>query len=99
MRIQTEAVQFKADQKLIDYIEERLWKLNKFFDRITEVRVFLRLENSGRVRDKIAAVEVHLPGGTLFAKESKKTFEASIEQVTRQLQRQIKKYKQRAKQK
>lgn len=99
MRIQTEAVQFKADQKLINYIEERLGKLNQFFDRITEVRVFLRLENSGRIRDKVAAVEVHLPGGTLFAKESKKTFEASIEQVTRQLQRQIKKYKQRAKQK
>ena len=83
MRIQTEAVQFKADQKLINYIEERLGKLNQFFDRITEVRVFLRLENSGKIRDKVAAVEVQVPGGTLFAKESKKTFEASIEQVTR----------------
>jgi ribosome-associated translation inhibitor RaiA len=48
MRVRTEAIQFKADQKLIDYIEKRLQKMPQFFDRIIEIKVTLKLENSGR---------------------------------------------------
>ncbi|RMF27700.1 MAG: 30S ribosomal protein S30, partial [Bacteroidetes bacterium] len=34
MRVHTEAVQFKADVKLLDYIEKKLSKLDHYFDRI-----------------------------------------------------------------
>ena len=37
MRVHTEAVQFKADSKLVLFIEEKLSKMTHFFDRIIDV--------------------------------------------------------------
>ncbi|MGK0363566.1 MAG: putative sigma-54 modulation protein [Saprospiraceae bacterium] len=93
MTIHTNAVAFKADSKLIDFINAKLTKLEQLFDRIIDARVVLKLENSGQVRDKIAEVRINLPGHVLIAKESHKTFEASIDATIDNLKRQIKRYK------
>ncbi|HMQ47254.1 MAG TPA: ribosome-associated translation inhibitor RaiA [Saprospiraceae bacterium] len=95
MRIHTEAVQFKADQKLITFIEKKMTKMTQFYDRIIEANVILKLENSGQVKDKIAEVKLSVPGEVLFAKESSKTFEASVDSATESLRRQLEKYKDR----
>ena len=95
MRVHTESVQFKADQKLITFIEKKLTKMEQFFDRIIEARVVLKLENTGKVKDKIAEVRLSVPGETLIAKDSKKTFEASIDAASTSLKRQLIKYKER----
>jgi putative sigma-54 modulation protein len=95
MRVRTEAVQFKADQKLIDYIDKKLQKMDQFFDRIIDAKVTLRLENSGQVKDKVAEVQLSVPGDTLFVKETNKTFEASIDSAIGSLKRQLIKYKER----
>ena len=65
MKIHLTAIHFDADQKLIDYIEKKASKLNQFFDRITDAQVFLKLENSGQVRDKI--VELNLSPTALLS--------------------------------
>ena len=88
MRVHTEAVQFKADQKLINFIDQRLQKMEHYFDRIIEAHVVLKLENSGQVRDKIAEVRLNVPGETLIVKETQKTFEASINTALDTLKRQ-----------
>jgi len=93
MRVHTEAVQFKADQKLINFIDQKLQKMEHYFDRIIEAHVVLKLENSGQVRDKIAEVRLNVPGDTLIAKETQKTFEASINTALDTLKRQLVKYK------
>lgn len=95
MKIHTEAVQFKADEKLLEFIEKKLSKLETFFDRIIEVNVILKLENAGQVKDKIAEVKVSVPGEVLFAKEVHKTFEGAIEGVLDTMKRQIQKYKEK----
>lgn len=95
MKVRTESVQFKADQKLLDRIEKKMAKLNTFFDRIIDADVKLRLENSGQVRDKVAEVKLSVPGTTLFAKETTKTFETSIDMVIDNLKRQLTKYKEK----
>ncbi|MDX1943110.1 MAG: ribosome-associated translation inhibitor RaiA [Saprospiraceae bacterium] len=93
MRVHTEAVQFKADQKLINFIDQKLQKMEHYFDRIIEAHVVLKLENSGQVRDKIAEVRLNVPGDTLIVKETHKTFEASINRALDALKRQLVKYK------
>jgi putative sigma-54 modulation protein len=95
MKVHTEAVRFKADEKLIDFIDQKLGKLERFYDRIIQANVTLKLENSGQVRDKVAEVRVILPGEMLVAKDSRKTFEASVEGVVRNLKRQLKRYKEK----
>ena len=97
MKVYTEAVQFKADQKLIEFIERKLAKMEQYFDRIIEARVILKLENSGQIKDKIAEVSLSVPGDTIFVKESNKTFEASIDSATDALKKQLIKYKERVK--
>ena len=95
MKVHTQALHFSADKSLIHFIEKKLGKLTQLFDRIIDADVILKLENSGRIRDKIAEVKITLPGGVLYVKESKKTFEASIDSATSSLKRQLIKYKQR----
>jgi putative sigma-54 modulation protein len=95
MVVYTEAVQFKADSKLLDFIEKKLSKMDQFFDRIINARVVLKLENAGQVKDKIAEVRIHVPGETLVAKFGSKTFEAAVEQAVDSLKRQIIKYKEK----
>jgi len=95
MRIQTETVQFKADQKLLDHIERKLQKLERLSDRITNAIVYLKLENSGQVRDKIAEIRLHVPGQVLVAKSSSRTFESSVDDAVESLRRQLNKYKEK----
>ncbi len=95
MKVHTEAVQFKADQKLIDFVDKKLNKLDQFFDRIIDAQVFLRLENSGQVRDKVAEIRLRVPGDTLITKSSSKTFELSVKDASDGMKRQLMKYKEK----
>lgn len=95
MKVYIEAVQFKADQKLLDFIEKKLSKMEVFFDRIINARVVLKLENSGQVRDKVVEVRLNVPGETLLASSVSKTFEASVDEALDSLKRQIQRYKEK----
>ncbi len=95
MKVHTESVQFKADKKLIEFIDKKIAKLDNYFDRIIDAEVKLRLENSGQVRDKVAEVRIHVPGQSLFAKETHKTFEQSVDTAVDNLRRQLTRYKER----
>jgi putative sigma-54 modulation protein len=77
----------------------KLSKLDSFFDRIIDANVKLKLENSGQVRDKVAEVKIQVPGSTLFVSETNKTFEASIDSAADNLKRQLKKYKEKMREK
>ena len=95
MKVHTEAVQFKADQKLYEFIEKKMEKLTSHFDRIINAEVKLRLENTGQVKDKIAEINLNVPGQTLFAKEKSKNFEEYVDVEVDNLRRQLAKYKER----
>ncbi len=95
MKTRTEAIHFTADKKLLDFMEKKTSKLHQFFDRITDIDMKLKLENSGQVRDKIAEVKVQLPGTVLFVKEHDKTFETAIDAAVDSLAKQLIKYKER----
>lgn len=93
MKVRVETVHFTADAELIEFIEKKLSKLEQFYDQILDVSVFLKLENSGQVRDKVFEVRVQVPGDTLFVKEVDKTFESAADSATDTLKRLIIKHK------
>jgi putative sigma-54 modulation protein len=93
MKIQTTSVHFTADQKLLAYVDQKAGKLDHFFDRIIDASVLLKLENSGQVRDKIVELKLNVPGETLIAKETSKTFEAAMDLVVDNMKRQINRHK------
>ncbi len=95
MKVVTHAVHFDADQKLVEFIERKLAKLEQFFDRIIGVDVFLKLENSGKVRDKVAEIKLNVPGATIIVKEMALTFEAAVDVALDSLKRQLIKHKEK----
>ncbi len=97
MRVYTEAVQFKADQKLIEFIERKLQKMEQYCDRIIDAQVVLKLENSGQVRDKIVEVRLNVPGDLLIVKQTNRTFEASVNSAIDVLKRLLLRYKDKVK--
>lgn len=96
MKINIQSVKFNADQKLINYIEKKLSKLDRFFDHITGIDVFLKLdEQSSTVKDKVISIRCRVPGNQLFVEQTSKTFEVGTDQAIQSMSRQIKRYKQK----
>lgn len=96
MQVTFQAVHFTADQKLKDYIEDKLQKLVKFYPKIIQAVVYLKLENSGQIKDKIIELKMNVPGSTLIATNSDKHFESAFDDVLDNIKRQLKKLNDKA---
>ena len=99
MKITTRSVHFTADQKLLDYIETKLSKVEKYYDRVVEANVVLKLENSGQIKDKIVDLRVKVPGHVLVSSRENKTFEKAFDEALSNTKRQLRKYKEKLKSK
>ena len=100
MNVNIQSVRFDADEKLVEYINRKLQKLSVFHDRIVKVDVFLKLDNVVHaIKDKIAEIRVHVPRHNFFAKTTSKSFEQSFDDAFESLLIQIKKKKERQKEK
>ena len=89
MDTQMHAIHFKADQKLLTFIQERLNKLEQFNDQIVSAEVYLRLDNDRDKENKITEIKLHVPGKDLFAKKQCKSFEEATNVAVEALRRQI----------
>jgi putative sigma-54 modulation protein len=93
MDTQMHAIHFKADQKLLSFIQERLNKLEQFNDQIVSAEVYLRLDKDREKENKIAEIKLHVPGKDMFAKKQCKSFEEATNVAVEALRRQIMKEK------
>lgn len=96
MTVTFQTVHFTADQKLKDYISDKLQKLDKFYPKIIQSTVYLKLENSGQIKDKIIEIKLSVPGSTVMASCTDKTFEASFDEALENIKRQLKKLNDKA---
>ena len=95
MKITVQSIRFNADKKLLDFIQKKANKLDQFFDRIISGEVYLKLENTEDVANKITEIKLTLPGTQLFAKEQCKSFEEGTDLAVECLRKQIEKHKQK----
>ncbi len=95
LNINFETPHFTADKSLLDHITNKLAKAENYFDNIQSIDVYLKLENSGQVKDKLIDLKLRVPGKTLLASGADKSFEAAYDQAASALKRQILKYKER----
>ena len=93
MNIQVHAVQFSADKKLIEFVEDKLSKLTLFNDHIIGAEVFLKLGSSHELENKICEIKIIVPGNELFAKKQAKSFEEATDLVIEALRKQALKEK------
>ncbi|MBE6237532.1 MAG: ribosome-associated translation inhibitor RaiA [Bacteroidales bacterium] len=76
MEIRIQSIKFNADQKLLDFVEKKFSRIEKFYDAITGVDVALSLLPDQE--NKNVKVLVSIPGGTVVVEKNAKTFEDAI---------------------
>ena len=95
MRVHVQSVNFNADVKLVQFIETKVDNLERFYDRIIDAEVFLKVENTSEKENKIAEIRVKVPGDELIVKKQCKTFEECVDLGTDSLRRQLRKKKEK----
>lgn len=95
MEIQVHSVHFTADQKLIDFINEKVSKLGLFYDGIIAAEVYLKLDKEHAHDNKIGEVKILIPGKELFAQKQSKSFEEAIDLSVEALRKQVIKQKEK----
>lgn len=94
MNIKIHSVRFDADQKLLDFVNQKVSKLEQFGD-IVKAEVYLRLDRDQDMENKISEIKLEVAGGSLFAKRKSKSFEESTDGAIDALKKQITKNKEK----
>ncbi len=97
MKINIQAVNFDVDRKLVDFIQERLGKLEQYYDKIVGVDVSLHVENTSEKENKSVDVKVMVPGDDLIVKKTAKSFEEATDLCGDALERLLVKRKEKSK--
>ncbi len=95
METQIHSIHFKADQKLLDFIHDKLNKLELFNQQVISAEVYLRLDKDKEKENKITGIKLLVPGKELFAKRQCKSFEEAADEAVDALKKQIIKEKEK----
>jgi len=95
MNIRINAVRFDADNKLVTFIEKKVSKLARYFDDIINAEIFLKVDNTPNLENKIVEIKLDIPGSDLFAQKQTKSFEESTDIAVDALKQQILKHKEK----
>ncbi len=97
MDIKINSVHFDADKKLLKFVNNKINKLAKFYESIIGAEVFLRLENTQELENKIVEIKIIISGSDFFAKKQSKSFEEATDNAVEALRQQIIKHKDKIK--
>jgi putative sigma-54 modulation protein len=95
MKVSIQSVNFNADKKLVNYVEKKIKGLEKFYDKIIGVEVFLKVQKTSDKENKISEFKITIPGADLIVKKEHKTFEEAVSLAILSMKRQLKKSKEK----
>ncbi len=100
MEIKINSVHFAADQKLVDFINKKVSKLDTFFDGIINAEVTLKVDKPESSNNKISELKLSIPSnGYLFAKKQADSFEEATDLAIDAIKKQLDKFKDKLKSK
>jgi len=100
MEVKLNSVHFNADQKLMEFVNRKVGKLDTFFDGIIKAEVTLKVAKPETANNKVAELKLSIPATeNLFAKKQANTFEEATDLAVDAMKRQLDKYKQKLKSK
>ena len=74
--INVKSLKFNADEKLLDYIDKKVGKVEKFFDNMGDIDVTLSLLPDAE--NKSVKLQTHIPGEDLVIERQAHTFEEAV---------------------
>jgi len=94
MNIKVNCVHFTADQKLVDFINKKVGKMDLFFDGIISAEVLLKVDKPETANNKVTEIKLSLPATDyLFAKKQADSFEEATDLAVDAIRIQLKKHK------
>ena len=93
MQIDITGHHVEITDSMCQYVEEKMQKLERHFDKVSNMHVILSVEN---VRQKAEAT-LHLSGQDIFAEDTQDNMYAAIDGLLDKLDRQVVKYKEKIK--
>ncbi|MDP2089928.1 MAG: ribosome-associated translation inhibitor RaiA [Flavobacteriaceae bacterium] len=93
MKVFVQAVNFNADKELVTFVEQKVATLEKYYDRIVDTEVFLKVQKTSEKENKFIEIKVNLPGDDIIVKKECKHFEEGINLSIDSLKRMLSKKK------
>ncbi|EGJ70728.1 ribosomal subunit interface protein [Bacteroides coprosuis DSM 18011] len=94
MEVGIHSINFEAREHLVNFVQEGVDKLERFYENIQKAEVFLKLKADPALNKEVG-IRIHVPGTELYASKTCETFEEATDEVLEALIRQLKKYKAR----
>jgi putative sigma-54 modulation protein len=95
MKVNVHAVNFTVDKKLVDFIQERIDKLDKFYDKVVSIDAYLKVEKTSEKENKVVEIKLIVPGDDFLVQKKCKTFEEATDQSAEALERLLLKRKEK----
>ncbi len=96
MQIIYEYHEATASDRLEVFAKEKLENLHKKFDFVHRADVFFKTQNRSDDAEQICDIRLSLPGPRIFASTNAESFESAISETIRDLEDQLRKYKDKA---
>ena len=93
MEVKIQSVKFDASKQLIEFVEKKMPRLERFEDGSTGVDVVLKLDKDSEKGNKVALVTLRVPGGDIVSEQRARTFEEAVDLALDAIKRQIEKRK------
>jgi putative sigma-54 modulation protein len=97
MKVNISSLHFKTDQKLDDFINNKVKKLKQFQNEIVSSDVVLKLDKDTNQENKVAEIRLDVPGGDFYAKKQSKSFEEATDLAVDALKKQLIRHKEKLK--
>ena len=95
MEIRIKSIHFDATEKLQEFINKKVEKLQKSYEDIQKVEVQLKVEKPAAALNKTTSLTVTAPGNTLFVEKTCDTFEEGMDLCLDAMKVQLTKFKEK----
>lgn len=95
MEVRIMSIHFDATEKLQDFINKKVEKLQKSYEDIQKVEVQLKVEKPAAALNKTTSLTVTAPGNTLFVEKTCDTFEEGVDLCLDAMKVQLTKFKEK----
>lgn len=95
MEIRIKSIHFDANEKLQEFINKKVEKLQKSYEDIQKVEVQLKVEKPAAALNKTTSLTVTAPGNTLFVEKTCDTFEEGVDLCLDAMKVQLTKFKEK----
>lgn len=79
MKITVQSIGLTPHEPLESHIEKKVGKLETFYDKIHECKIFLKVENNSDRLNKTTEIILAVPGDDIVVKKTSGSFEESLD--------------------